>query len=55
MRGGAVADAGSRDASVVGARRVTEAIAAESRLTATALQTVGAKGHDGFILALVNG
>ena len=54
VRGGAVADAASRDASVIGARTVTEAIAAEPRLTATALQTVGAKGYDGFILALVN-
>ncbi len=55
VRGGAVADAHSRDASVLGARRVTDAIAAEPRLTATALQTVGAKHHDGFILALVTG
>ena len=55
VRDGAVADSRSRDASVVGARRVTEAIAAEPRLTATALQTVGEKGYDGFILALVTG
>ena len=55
VRNGAVADSRSRDASVVGARRVTEAIAAEPRLTATALQTVGEKGYDGFILALVTG
>ncbi len=55
VRGGAVADPDSRDASVIGARKVTEAIAAEPRLTATALQTVGAKSYDGFILALVGG
>ena len=55
VRGGAVADAASRDASVIGARKVTEAIAAEPRLTATAIQTVGAKGYDGFLLALVTG
>ncbi len=55
VRGGAVADPKSRDASVIGAREVTVAIAAEPRLTATAIQTVGAKGHDGFILALVTG
>ena len=55
VRGGAVADPHSRDASVIGARKVTEAIAAEPRLTATALQIVGVKPHDGFILALVNG
>ena len=55
VRDGAVADPGSRDSSVIGARRVIEAIAAEPRLTATALQTVGEKGYDGFILALVTG
>lgn len=55
VRHGAVADAGSRDSSVVGSRRVIEAIAAEPRLTATALQTVGVKGYDGFVLALVTG
>ena len=55
VRGGAVADPGSRDASVIGARRVIEAIAAEPRLTATAFQTVGSKHYDGFILALVSG
>ena len=53
VRDGAVADARSRDSSVLGARHVTERIAAEPRLTATALQTVGGKGYDGFILALV--
>ena len=53
VRYGGVLDATSRDASVRGSRQVTDAIGAEPRLTATALQTVGAKGHDGFILALV--
>ena len=55
VRDGAVADAASRDSGVLGARRVTEAIAAEPRLTATAVQTVGVKGYDGFILAVVSG
>jgi predicted O-methyltransferase YrrM len=55
VRDGAVADPGSRDASVIGARRVIEAIAAEPRLTATAFQTVGSKHYDGFLLALVTG
>ncbi len=53
VRYGGVLDAVSRDSSIRGTRQVTEAIGAEPRLTATALQTVGAKGHDGFILALV--
>ncbi len=55
VRDGAVADPKSRDLSVLGSRRVADAIAAEPRLTATAIQTVGAKGYDGFILALVTG
>lgn len=36
-----------------GARRFYEVLAAEPRLSATAIQTVGAKGHDGFALAIV--
>jgi hypothetical protein len=38
---------------VVGTRRFTEALAAEPRLSATEIQTVGAKGYDGFAIALV--
>ena len=53
VRAGAVADEASTDPSVVGARRFMEALAAAPRVSATALQTVGAKGHDGFVLALV--
>ena len=53
VRGGAVADPGSTDPSVIGARRFLEMVAAEPRLEGTAIQTVGAKGHDGFALALV--
>jgi len=55
VRHGAVADAKSRDSSVTGSRRVIEAVGAHPRLTATALQTVGVKGYDGFLLALVTG
>ena len=53
VRGGEVADAGSTDANVQGVRRMFELIAAEDRLDATAVQTVGSKGHDGFALAVV--
>jgi predicted O-methyltransferase YrrM len=53
VRTGAVADAGSDDASVRGVRRFLEMAAAEPRASATALQTVGAKGYDGFALVLV--
>jgi predicted O-methyltransferase YrrM len=53
VRKGRVIKENSGDASVEGSRRVTELIANEPRVDATALQTVGAKGHDGFIVALV--
>lgn len=53
VRAGAVADAASEDQRVVGVRRFFELVAGEPRLTATAIQTVGAKGYDGFAIALV--
>jgi len=53
VRDGRVIDARSRDASVQGVRRLNELIAAEKRVTATAVQTVGVKGYDGFAVALV--
>jgi predicted O-methyltransferase YrrM len=53
VRDGEVADARSTDSDVVGVRRMFEAMARERRLSATAIQTVGAKGWDGFALALV--
>ena len=53
VRGGAVADADSDDANVVGVRAFLDMIAADPRLDATAIQTVGEKGWDGFALAVV--
>jgi predicted O-methyltransferase YrrM len=53
IRGGAVIEAGSEDLSVQGVRRLNALIATEPRVTATAIQTVGVKGYDGFTLALV--
>ena len=53
VRGGAVVDADSEDPRVVGVRRLVDAVAAEPRLVATGLQTVGVKGWDGMVLALV--
>ena len=55
VRKGAVIDAASADANVQGARRFTELLAAERRVSATTIQTVGAKGYDGFTMALVTG
>ena len=53
IRDGAVVDAGSTDASVIGVRRFNEMAAAEPRVTATTIQTVGVKGYDGLTFVLV--
>jgi predicted O-methyltransferase YrrM len=53
IRSGAVADASNTDPAILGVRKLHELIAAEPRVDATALQTVGVKGYDGFTLALV--
>jgi predicted O-methyltransferase YrrM len=53
VRKGAVIDANSTDEKVQGMRRFYEVLATEPRVTATAIQTVGSKGHDGFALAFV--
>ncbi len=53
VRNGAVIDAASGDPSVQGVRRFNELLAAEPRVSATAIQTVGSKGYDGFAIALV--
>jgi predicted O-methyltransferase YrrM len=55
VRDGKVIDAQSRDASVQGVRRLNELLAVEKRVSATAVQTVGMKGYDGFAVALVTG
>jgi predicted O-methyltransferase YrrM len=53
VRDGKIIDAKSDDADVQGTRRMFEMMAAEPRLCATALQNVGAKGYDGFAMAVV--
>jgi len=55
VRNGAVIDPASSDARVQGVRCLHEMIAAEPRVSATAIQTVGSKGYDGFTLAVVLG
>ncbi len=55
IRDGAVLDAASEDPSVQGIRRFNELVAAEPRLSATVVQTVGSKGYDGFAMVLVRG
>lgn len=53
VREGGVLDADSDDPRVQGTRALFDAIAAEPRLSATAVQTVGSKKWDGFVLAIV--
>jgi predicted O-methyltransferase YrrM len=53
VRDGAVIDPSNTTPSVEGIRRFNELVAAEPRVTATAIQTVGSKGYDGFAIALV--
>jgi predicted O-methyltransferase YrrM len=53
VRKGAVVDPADPDPRVQGIRDFFDLLATEPRLTATAIQTVGAKGHDGLAIALV--
>ena len=55
VRSGRVADADSTDPDVLGSRAAIELIGSHPRLSGTAVQTVGSKGHDGFALARVLG
>lgn len=53
VRGGGVVDPDAADPAVSGIRRFADAIAGDTRVEATAIQTVGAKSYDGFVLAIV--
>jgi predicted O-methyltransferase YrrM len=55
IREGEVADPDSSDPQVQGIQRFNEAVAADPRVEATTIQTVGSKGYDGFTLAIFNG
>lgn len=54
VRDGNVIDPDDPDPNIQGVRRFTDLVAAEPRLSATVLQTVGSKGYDGFAIALVD-
>jgi predicted O-methyltransferase YrrM len=41
------------DAAVQGVRRLNDLVASEPRVSATTIQTVGVKGHDGWLIAVV--
>ncbi|BCJ29496.1 O-methyltransferase [Actinocatenispora sera] len=53
VRNGGVIEPDHADPRVRGVREFLARVAAEPRLSATALQTVGTKGYDGFAIALV--
>ncbi len=53
VRNGAVVDRRQHDPNVQGVRRFNEIVAADPRVSATAIQTVGSKGYDGFALIRV--
>jgi predicted O-methyltransferase YrrM len=53
VRNGGLADGASDDASIRGVRRLHEQVSADSRVSATTVQTVGSKGYDGFLIAVV--
>lgn len=54
VRGGQLVDATSNDPNVRGSRAAFDLIAGNPRLSATAIQTVGAKGYDGFAIMVVD-
>jgi predicted O-methyltransferase YrrM len=53
VRNGDVADPSLMDPKILGTRRVLERLASDPRVSATTVQTVGSKGHDGFAIAMV--
>jgi predicted O-methyltransferase YrrM len=55
VRDGAVSNATNTDPRIQAIRRGLEALAADPRVTTTAIQTVGSKGYDGLAIALVTG
>lgn len=55
VREGGVLDARSEDPRIIGTRELFDLLSTETRLDCTAVQTVGAKKWDGFVLALVKG
>src|SRR3984893_6832776 len=55
VRSGGIADIASKDPDIQGVRRFYEVLHSEPRVCATAIQTDGGKGYDGYALALVTG
>jgi predicted O-methyltransferase YrrM len=55
VRNGKLADPSSTDENVIGVRRLHQMLAGNDKISATTIQTVGAKGYDGFTLAVIDG
>jgi predicted O-methyltransferase YrrM len=53
VRKGAIVDSPTTDTMVLGVQKLAEHLRQETRVSATAIQTVGGKGYDGFIMAVV--
>jgi len=54
VRNGRVVEEGGTESDILGVRRMIDLIAGEPRVSATAIQTVGGKGYDGFAIVIVN-
>lgn len=55
VRKGEIIDPENHEVHIAGIRRLFANLSADPRVEATAIQTVGSKGHDGFLLARVTG
>ncbi len=55
IRHGAIVDENNQMPGVRGTREFFDAVAIEPRVSATAIQTVGSKGYDGFAMMVVTG
>jgi predicted O-methyltransferase YrrM len=55
VRGGSLGDAADPDEATVAQRRLHMELRRNPRVSATTIQTVGVKGYDGFLIALVEG
>lgn len=55
VRGGTLGDAADPDEATIAQRRLHEELRGDPRASATTIQTVGVKGYDGFLIALVEG
>jgi predicted O-methyltransferase YrrM len=53
VRDGKVVEADNTDESILGVRRLIDALSRETRVSATGLQWVGSKGYDGLVMAVV--